>query len=195
MDEAPTPAALPEVDNAALTRAIAAGDEAAFATFYRRWFAATLALARAASRRDETFCLDIVQGVMFAVCQRMPALRDDRAVRAWMAKAVGHATTDRLRDEQRRQRREQQVAAMRGEALAPEPWFSLLANERQQWLAARVQQLPAADQALLAARFGDSTSVAAAGATFGLTADGAHGRLRRVLTRLRSLAMEWWHGA
>lgn len=195
MDAPPTPAASPEVDNAALTQAIAAGDEAAFATFYARWFAATLALARAACRRDETFCLDVVQGVMFAVCQRMPALRDERAVRAWMTKAVWNATTDGLRNERRRQRREQQAAAMRGEALAPEPWFSLLCNERQQWLAARVQELPAADQALLAARFGDSTSVAAAGATFGLTEDGAHGRLRRVLTRLRNLATEWWHGA
>jgi len=62
------------------------------------------------------------------------------------------------------------------------------------WLAARLAELPAGDQALLAARFGDGPSVAAVGAAFGFTADGAHGRLRRILNRLRRRAEEWWHG-
>ena len=189
----PAPAAA-AVDSAALAAAIARGDEAAFAAFYAAWFPATVALARAASRRDEAFCLDVAQDVMFAVCRRLPALRDDRAVRAWMTAAVGNAITDRARSEQARGRREQRTAAARGEACTGEPWRDLLAGEQSAWLAARLAELPASDQALVAARFGDGPSVAAVGAAFGFTADGAHGRLRRILNRLRRRAEEWWHG-
>lgn len=188
-------AATPAVDSAALCRAIAAGDEAAFASFYAAWFPATLALARAASRRDEPFCLEVVQDVMFAVCRRMPALRDERAVRAWMTKAVWNATTDRVRNERSRERRERVAADTRAELVDAEPWLALAAGEQAQWLHARLAELPASDRALLAARFGDGTSVTAAGAAFGLSEDGAHGRLRRALARLRNLATEWWHGS
>lgn len=182
------------VDSAALAAAIARGDEAAFAVFYAAWFPATVALARAASRRDEAFCLDVAQDVMFAVCRRLPALRDERAVRAWMGAAVGHAITDRARSEQARRRREQRLADARPEAWSGEPWRDLLADEQAAWLAARLAELPAGDRALVAARFGDGPSVAAVGAAFGLSADGAHGRLRRILIRLRRRAEEWWHG-
>lgn len=188
-----TPAAA-TVDSAALSAAIARGDEAAFTMFYAAWFPATCALARAASRRDEAFCLDVAQDVMFAVCRRLPALRDERSVRAWMSAAVGHAITDRARSEQARRRREREAAAGRSEAQCLEPWRGLLADEQAAWLAARLAELPAGDQALLAARFGDGPSVAAVGAAFGLTADGAHGCLRRILIRLRRRAEEWWHG-
>jgi RNA polymerase sigma factor (sigma-70 family) len=185
----------PFADSASLTRAIAAGDETAFTVFYRSWFAAALALARAASRRDEAFCLDIVQDVMWTVCRKLPALADDRAVRAWMVRAVGNAVVDRLRNERSRQQREASVVMTRGATAAGDAGVALAANEQQGWLAARVLELSPSDQALLAARFGDGASVAAAGAAFGLTADSAHSRLRRVLGRLRTLATEWWHGA
>ncbi|MGK0202373.1 MAG: DNA-directed RNA polymerase specialized sigma24 family protein, partial [Planctomycetota bacterium] len=50
-----------------LTGRIAAGDESAFAEFYEAWFVSTLALSRAISRRDEAWCLDVVQDVMLTV--------------------------------------------------------------------------------------------------------------------------------
>ncbi|MBL8755742.1 MAG: hypothetical protein JNK15_20770, partial [Planctomycetes bacterium] len=84
-------------DDVATVRAIAAGCEAAFARFYTAWFPASLVLAKAVSRRDEAFCLDVVQDVMLKVARRMPALRDAAAVRAWMAASVRNAITDRLR--------------------------------------------------------------------------------------------------
>lgn len=190
----PPPKTASGVDNVALSAAIARGDEAAFTAFYTAWFPATLALARAVSRRDEAFCLDVVQDVMLAVTHKLPALRDERAVRAWMSRTVGNAVTDRLRNERSRSRREELVASERGLAHAGEPGAAMLAEERAQWLAARVDELPASDRALLAARFADGPSVAAVGAAFGLSEDGAHGRLRRAIHRLRNLAKEWWHG-
>jgi DNA-directed RNA polymerase specialized sigma24 family protein len=73
----------------------------------------------------------------------------------------------------------------------PEPWQELALAEQRQWLQAQLGALPAADRELLLARFSRSISVAAAGALLGLGPDAAHGRLRRVLERLRQLAKEW----
>jgi RNA polymerase sigma factor (sigma-70 family) len=179
-------------DAAATTRAIAAGDEAAFAAFYAAWFAPTLAMAKAACRRDEAFCLDVVQDVMLAVCRRLPALRDERALRAWMAKATCRAAVDRGRAEARRRRREHEVAAA-GRSVG-EAADVLLDAEQRAWLATAMGELPLVEQKLLAARFEDGDSVTAAGAAFGLSPDASHGRLRRVLSRLRERAREWWHG-
>ena len=177
-----------------LARRVAAGDEAAFASFYDAWFAPTLALARAISRRDEAFALDVVQDVMLTVARKLPPLRDEVALRAWMTRAVANAVTDHLRAEGRRRRRELAAGRERAERLDAEPWLQLVAAERQAWLAGVLEALPALDRDLLAARFGAATSVAAAAAARGLGEDAAHGRLRRALQRLRRRAGEWWHG-
>ncbi|MFO0278824.1 MAG: RNA polymerase sigma factor [Planctomycetota bacterium] len=136
----------------------------------------------------------MVQDVMLRVAQKLPALRDERAVRAWMTTAVLRAISDRLRAERRRAARERVVAAEAAVDRDMEPWLRLAMGERQQWLSARVRELPVQDQALLWARFGDGDSVAVAGARLGLGDDAAHGRLRRVLERLRRAAAEWLHG-
>src|SRR5712671_2412091 len=94
---------------AALTPLIAAGDPAAFGNFYDLWFDAAYGLSRACSRRDEAFCLDVVQDV------KLPALASDAAVAAWMARAVHATVIDRLRSEQRRALRERRVADARPE--------------------------------------------------------------------------------
>jgi RNA polymerase sigma-70 factor, ECF subfamily len=177
-----------------LARRIAGGDEAAFASFYEAWFAPTLALARAISRRDEAFALDVVQDVMLTVVRKLPPLGDDVAVRAWMTRTIANMVTDHLRTESRRRRREQDVVARRDGRTEQEPWLHLVAHERQTWLLGVLDGLPALDRELLAARFGSPTSVAAAAAAHGLGEDAAHGRLRRALTRLRHAAGEWLHG-
>lgn len=176
-----------------LTRAIAAGDEAAFATFHDAWFASTLVLARSVSRRDEAFALDVVQDVMLAAARRLPALRDSAALGAWMARTTANAVTDRLRAERRRERRERRWREQ-ADDVAGEPWLDLVAGERRAWLAGQLGALSPVDRAIVAARFGDGPSVAAAAAAFGLGEDAAHGRLRRALAQLRRAAAEWWHG-
>jgi RNA polymerase sigma-70 factor (ECF subfamily) len=185
------PSAPPAVDHTFSGR-IAAGDERAYEQFYQAWFASTLALARASSRRDEAWCLDVVQDVMLNVARRMPALDSDERLRAWMARAVVNAVVDRSRAESRRSRRERAVADV-APTLADEPWFELAEGERQQWLQQSVAALPATDQALLQARFGGASSVTAAADALGISPDAAHGRLRRALHRLRQKAAEWWH--
>lgn len=165
----------------------------AFAQFYRAYYGPTLVLAKALSRRDEAFCLDLVQDVMLVVAKKLPPLADERALRGWLTTTLLRAIADRDRADRRRRIRHQQIVPPEpGETR--EPWLGLAADERSQWLSARLQELSPADQALLLARFGDSETVAAAGALHGLGADQAHGRLRRLLQRLRRQAAEWWHG-
>ena len=178
----------------AFTGRIAAGDERAFAQFYQAWFLSTLALARAISRRDESYCLDVVQDVMMAVANKMPALASDAALRAWMTRAVAHKIRDRSRSEARRLRREQD-AAIAESAATKEPWSQLCEQERLAWLVESVAGMPAMDRILLQARFGEAANVAEAAGVLGISSDAAHGRLRRALIRLRQKAAELFHGA
>jgi RNA polymerase sigma factor (sigma-70 family) len=177
----------------ALTSRIAAGDESAFAQFYQIWFASTLALSRAISRRDEAWCLDVVQDVMMTVVQKMPGLATEAALRAWMTRTVMNAVTDRTRSEARRRRREQ-AAAEAVATIVREPWLDLCDQERLSWLSASVAELPVAEQALLQARFGGTTTVAHEAGVLGISSHAAHGRLRRALEKLRQKAAEMWHG-
>jgi RNA polymerase sigma factor (sigma-70 family) len=177
-----------------LTSRIAAGDESAFTEFYELWFASTLALSRAVSRRDEAWCLDVVQDVMMIVVKKMPSLKTEAALRAWMARTVMHAVTDRTRSEVRRRRREE-AAVEAAAAVSREPWSDLCDQEMSAWLAASIAELPDADQALLQASFGASSTVAAEAVLLGISSDAAHGRLRRALGKLRQKAEELWNGA
>jgi len=177
----------------ALTGRIAAGDEVSFAEFYEMWFASTLLLARAISRRDEAWCLDVVQDVMMIVVKKIPALASEEALRAWMTRTVMNAVTDRTRSEARRRRREQAAVAAAADAVR-EPWLDLCDQERLSWLTASVGDLPLAEQALLQARFGGTTTVAHEATVLGISSDAAHGRLRRALDKLRQKAAELWNG-
>ena len=94
-----------------LTRAIARGDTEAFGEFYEAWFDRTFAMARSVSRRDESFCLDIVQDTMLRVVRYMKPLATEESLGNWMGRAVLSATIDRLRREKRRPEREREAAA------------------------------------------------------------------------------------
>ena len=61
-----------------MTSAMAAGDGGAVEAFYRRYFDRLYAEARRATRRDESFCLDVVQESVLRIVRtvRAPAERD-----------------------------------------------------------------------------------------------------------------------
>lgn len=176
---------------APLTAAIAAGDDEAFGAFYDAWFDAAFALARTVCRRDESFCLDVVQDVMLKVVRRMPALSTEAAVSAWMTRTVWSSAVDRLRRERRALRRETQAAVDRGTVDERDPLRLAQGREEIAWLHGRLAEMPAGDRQLVEARFLTGGSVTAAGRSLGLGADAAHGRLRRVVDRLRQAARDW----
>lgn len=184
------PALACSTPTAPLTAPIARGDERAFAAFYEQWFDRALALARSFSRRDETFCLDVVQDCMLRVVRAMRPLGSESAVNAWMAKTVLTTTLDHLRRETRRTRRERRAAPPEA-ALDADPRLAAEASERQAWLHDRLAELPVDDRQLLVERFADDQTLAQAGAALGITGNAAHGRIRRLVTRLRAAAKEF----
>lgn len=170
-----------------LTPRIRAGDPDAVAAFYELWFDRLLAMARATTRRDEAFCLDVVQDTMLRVVDRMEPLASEPAVATWLARTLLRGAVDRLRAEARRARREDAVAA-RGPTAAPASDEHALDVEQRRWLDARLAELPVPDRELLLARFHDGRTLAAVGDRFGLSGDAAHGRIRRLVLRLKDAA-------
>ena len=178
---------------AELTGRIARGDEGAFAQFYDLWFERALGLARKFAGRDESVCLDVVQDTMLKVVRGMKRLADDRAVAAWMARAVFTTAMDRQRSESRRRRREQRGAVL--ETPVPDPHDALASKETRAWLLGEIERFPPQDRALLRARFEEARTLEQVGAAHGLTGNAAHGRIHRMLTRLRHAAREWMRNA
>ena len=174
--------------SAHLTAQIAKGDEQAFASFYELWFDRALAMARKATRRDESFCLDVVQDCMMRVVRAMRSLETEEAVQAWMARAILTTAVDRLRADRRRKRREQVSA--RSELDPHDVSHDAEIAERNRWLAEHIKRLPGRDQELLAARFGDDKTLQQVGEALGMTGHAAHGRIRRLLEKLRDAARD-----
>jgi len=187
----PAPAALRPTERGDATRdltlAIARGDGAAFARFYEAWFDRAYAAARSLTGRDEAFCLDVVQDAMLRAARRMPTLPDERSLDRWLARVVRSAALDRLRRERRRVLRERSRSSTPMPS-RPDEATELL--ERIDWLRASLAELPQDDRSLLDSRFGRSRTLRDAGTEAGLTGDAAHGRLRRIINRLRNAATE-----
>ena len=66
----------------------------------------------------------------------------------------------------------------------------LIAGEQEAWLRRELAALDARDRTLLAARFEEGKTLRAAGKAVGMTGHAAHGRIRRLLERLRRAARE-----
>jgi RNA polymerase sigma-70 factor (ECF subfamily) len=173
--------------SAHLTGKVARGDPDAFSAFYELWFERAFALARSITRRDEAFCLDVVQDCMLRVVRALPPLADEAAVHAWMAKAVLSTSLDRLRSERRRAQREQ---SSRPPSLADarDPSAAAQQAEQQEWLRARLAELPAIERELLALRYAGDGTLESIGAALGISGNAAHGRIRRIVLRLRAAA-------
>lgn len=183
------PTAFEDLDDAScrrLTTAIRRGDGAAFESFYATFFDPCLLWTRRMTKRDEAFCLDCVQDVMLCVAKELPRLGDKRSLSAWLHRCLHTKAIDRLRSEARRHAREQHAAQPEAAYACPDPLADLVASERVAWLEGRLLQLDIDDRSLLEARFVDGETLDASGARIGIGGNAAHGRIRRLLARLRS---------
>ncbi|MFI4897042.1 MAG: RNA polymerase sigma factor [Phycisphaerales bacterium JB059] len=164
----------------ALTRAISRGDDRAFERFYNTWFEPAYTMARTLTRRDESFCLDVVQDAMLKAARSMKPIDTDEQLAAWVRRVVHTAALDRLRAERRRLARERDAATdtVASRRLAR-------TDERIAWLHAQIDALPSEDRSLLLFRFARSRTIEATADAHALTPGAAHGRIRRALRRLR----------
>lgn len=173
---------------ARLAAAIAEGDSDALAELYEAWFDRALAMARAATRRDEAWCLDVVQDAFVRVIRAgrsLRALRTTADLDRWMARVVHTAALDLLRRESRRSAREKARAAPHD----PAPDGNDV-DERITELRGVLDRLDADDRALLRLRFVEDRTLESAGEQLSMTGGAAHGRIRRLLTRLRERLLE-----
>jgi len=179
----------PDERAARLTRAVARGDRGACEELCRGWFDRVFRMARAATKRDESFCLDVVQDVMMRVVKGMKPLRGERELKAWMGKVTISCAIDRLRKEQRRARLEREVVGAAHYPTAVDVADGTLA-ERIEWLRGEMERMRPEDRALVELRFGHGRTLAEAGEAARVSGDAVHGRLRRVLRMLVKSATE-----
>lgn len=168
---------------AALGARIARGDRAALGAFYEAWFGRCYAMARSLTGRDESFCLDVVQEAMLRVVRGVRRMDSDADLARWMVRVVHSSALDLLRRERRRAGREREAARRRVEPVAK----GRADGPDAAWLAGALAALDAQERAMLVLRYGRGATLERIGQAVGTTGDGAHGRIRRALARLRGM--------
>ncbi|MFG0251859.1 MAG: RNA polymerase sigma factor [Phycisphaerales bacterium JB038] len=169
-----------------LTRAIASGDTEAFARFYRDWFDFMLACARQSVRRDEGFCLDVVQDACCKLIRSLKPVPDEASLRRYIAATIQSCAYDRLRVEKRRLQREQAFARDRNEEATADTGL----DEDLAWLRAQLEQLDEPQLNLLVMRHRFGWTLERIGQALGLKPGAVDGRLGRLTTGLRKNALE-----
>ncbi len=177
----------PDQTAARLTRGVARGERGAVEELYRAWFDRVFRMARAATKRDESFCLDVVQDVMMRAVKSMKPLEGERELKVWMGRATISCAIDALRREQRRARREKIAASNSPTAVDAERSGI---DEQVEWLRGEMEKMGAEDRLLVEMRFGRGRTLEAAGDALGVSGDAAHGRLRRLMRALMKGAAE-----
>lgn len=161
------------------------GDAAALDALYRAWFDRVVALAGKATGRDEAFCLDAAQEAFLRVIRSPIVIETEAELAAWLRRCVLSTAVDKLRREARAKGREQRGG---GEAQAASPDLAAQAAEQLGWIARQLRDLGDADQELVRLRFGVEQTLEEVARARGMTKGGVHGRLRRLVAALRSVA-------
>lgn len=179
-DIAPANSTSPDQSGTAdLCARIRAGDEVAFTILYAAWFDRLMAFARAATRRDEAFAADVVQETFLRVIRSLPLLTSDPALESWLFTTARRVAIDTLRSELARQGRERTLPELTPSNTGPE-------QELVAALAQAIEALEAHEREALVMRVTSGLTLVQAAASMGITADAAHGRVRRSLTKLRT---------
>jgi RNA polymerase sigma factor (sigma-70 family) len=170
-----------------LTAGMAAGHAQAVESFYRRYFDWLYAQARLATRRDESFCLDVVQDSVLRIARSVRRVDSEPQFRAWLRLVVQTVACDRLRSETRRHQRELVVASIRSEQV---PFDEPTDTSQQHWLKEQIGRLDPQIVRMIEMRFEQSWTLGRIAAFFGLSVGTIDGRLRRALKQLKDRAIE-----
>ena len=159
------------------------GDRAAFETFYDLYLPRITRWTRTLTRRGDDFALDVAQTVFIRLIKRPPRIGSAAELDHYIRRCIRTCAIDLLRAELADRGRAAAVATRHADtdnAAAAHHDTDTAA------LLAQLRALPADDIALLRARFDHGATLDQAGAAAGLSGDAAHGRLRRILARLRA---------
>jgi len=167
-----------------ISRGVHRQDPAAITEFYEAWFDWCFAKARAFCRKDESFCLDVVQETMLRVIRSMPEFDSSAAQQQWLSRVICTSAIDLIRRDDRRATREH-APRDHPSLAAPQPSDLAAHAESLSWLRAQLDELESEQLALLKNRFALDHTLRSAAASSGCTEGSAHGRIRRLLTTLR----------
>jgi RNA polymerase sigma factor (sigma-70 family) len=172
-------------DIAAMTAAMAAGDERSIELFYRRYFDRLYGMARRAGGRDEAFCLDVVQESVLRVLRNVRRVSEEAQLVAWLGLVVRTTAYDLLKSENRRRRREA-VVAVGADAVVT---TSESDEERIAWLGRQIARMDPAVVRAIDLRYSRGWTLARVANALGISIGSVDGRLRRALHTLRSMAL------
>ena len=170
------------LDVARLTAAMARREAAAIERFYRACFGQLYAEARHVTRRDEAFCLDVVQDSVLRILRTVRPVESGAQFAAWLKLVVRTTAYDLLRRERRRKAREQLAAPDRHASQADE--------DQLRWLEEKLREIDPRIAELIELRFTHRWTLARIAERLGLTTAMVDGRLRRALGKLRAAALE-----
>jgi RNA polymerase sigma factor (sigma-70 family) len=174
-------------DTDKLTAAMAAGDERAVETFYRRYFDWLYAQARRLTGRDESFCLDVVQDAVVRIIRTIHAVQCEAQLLSWMRLVLRTTAVDQFRAEQRRGKRQATLVELHSCDDFP---YGLFDDEQLEWLKSQLERFDPQLVQMIELRFEKHWTLARIGELLGLSTGAIDGRLRRAVRELRTRAIE-----
>lgn len=168
-------------DAASLSAAMVRGDESAWSAFCDRWTDHALAVARNATGRDESWCMDVVQDAFVRAVRTIKVVESENQLGAWIATLVKSAAVDHYRKESRRARREHERGHNKQQD-GPDPVPDKAEVER---LLSAIAELPESDRDLLLRRLCRDHTLREIAEAEGVTIGQTHGRFRRLVAKLR----------
>jgi RNA polymerase sigma-70 factor (ECF subfamily) len=180
VDSAPAPEHGPL---AALTRRLAAGDEAAFREFHAAYFQRLFRYVLVLTRGDEPMACDTTQDTLLRVVRHARPFEEEKIFWDWLTRLARSAAADHGRKTSRYRRMLGLFLSQQSEE-TPAPEESPL----QDALALALQTLPEPDRELLLAKYERGDSVRELSATAGVTEEAIESRLARARRALREAA-------
>ncbi|HXE52941.1 MAG TPA: sigma-70 family RNA polymerase sigma factor [Tepidisphaeraceae bacterium] len=167
-----------------LTAAMAAGDPRAVEAFYVQYFDLMYRHACNITRRDEAFCLDVVQDAVLRVIRTVRAVDSEAQLASWLRLVTQTAAYDLLKAESRRKRRET-VVALTAPATGG-PAEDGPDEDPTGWLREQIASLDPQIARLIELRYEGGWTLTRIAEAVGLSVGTVDGRLRRALRELRS---------
>jgi RNA polymerase sigma-70 factor (ECF subfamily) len=175
------PAPAMDSDTTRLTRAIVAGDEAAFRAFYDRYNGRLYGFLLVLTSGQEEIARELHQTVMVKVARKFKVIGTEAELWAWLAQIARNAFIDHLRKQARRR-----------ECILERSHFGS-ADATEETLMARLeeglQMLEPEERLLLEAVYFDKRSHKEVAAEGGQTVKAIDSRLARIRAKLRAMIL------